>query len=920
MGQTGNLELIGREAELEVLGAFLDDVRAGSSSALVLRGHAGTGKTALLREAAEAAEKAGMRLTQAVGTESEIAFDYAGLHQMLLPILHGMPYLPAPQRAVLQTAFGEAAGPAPSPFSVGPAALMLLTDAAETQPVLCVVDDAQWLDRVSQNVLAFVVRRLLADRVGLVFSLREGEKEAPTLNGFPELRIGELDPGAARKLLDLAAGGKAPETLARRVLAEAGGHPLTLIELGREIAEGRDVPDTASGLPMRVGERLERLYLDRVRSLTPVARTMLLVAAAERLGDAERVRRAAEVLGLDADAATLPEVRRTLSLSPRVTFSHPLMRSAAYWGASPAERRRVHAALADVTDPTTDPDQRAWHRARAAEGRDEEVARELEASADRARRRGGWESEQLFLRRAAELTADPARAAERRLAAAEAALVAGDTAGAAELAEQAGPQLAEPPALARARRVRGLVLQARGQVEESARMLVDAARDMGRDDPGLARDTLFQAFTVAQLEGWQKAAETVAAVHELPRSGGFAPGDGLLEGFVAMGEGRAAEGYALLREGLRTLAAVHDFPDTDVPRLVAWLYASGLVFDHRTWTDLERRWIPAFRDRGAVTTLVPALYSLGYDHIRAGRLSAAEAALAEGRALAEAVGDRGWGPSFAQAEVWLLGLRGEPEAGRALADRLLSTPAPGIWHDTVRSGLALLELAAGRYEAALDAALDARTLWALLSPEDMVEAAMRCGRPELARSAVEDFAPLAAAAGTPWVLGVAARCRALVKGDDPAADDDYRQSIDHLLDTPVALAVARSRLVYGEWLRRRRRRRDARRQLGSALEAFEQMRVNGFADRARTELAATGEHRNRQADHAGAGLTPQELQIAQLAAGGDTNREIATRLFLSAATVEHHLRGVYRKLGINRRVLLAQALAEAELAGQQGRR
>lgn len=347
-----------------------------------------------------------------------------------------------------------------------------------------------------------------------------------------------------------------------------------------------------------------------------------------------------------------------------------------------------------------------------------------------------------------------------------------------------------------------------------------------------------------------------------------------------------------------------------MPRLVAWIFGSGLLFDYSTWADLEQHWIPGFRDRGAVAALIPALNSIGHNHMRAGRLTAAEASLAEGRALAEAMGDHAWGPGFASADVWLLSLRGEAGKGRALAERLFSEAIPDQWRDATHLAIAVLELGAGRYEAALEAALHARALWSLLSPEDVIEAATRCGQPGIARTALDDFIPLAAAAGTPWALGVAARCQALLAGDDPAANDGYQESIGHLERTPVAFAVARSRLVYGEWLRRQRRRRDARDQLRAAVESFERMRMNGFAGRARAELAATGEHPHSGGDRARVPLTPQELQIAQLAASGSTNRDIATRLFLSAATVEYHLRGVYRKLGVSRRVRLARALAE----------
>jgi len=903
--------LIGRTAELGAVQTLLDDVRAGSSGVLVLRGQPGIGKTALLRETATRAANQGMRLAQAAGTRAEMGFDFAGLHQLLVPFLGGLPGLPQPQRSALETVFGLADGQAASPFLVGLATLTLLTEAAEKQPVLCLIDDAQWLDRVSQEILAFVARRLLADRVGMIFSLRNGEERAAALTGFRELRVTALAPAAGRELLETAARGPVAEPLSRRVLKEAAGHPLTLVELGTELGEGRGIPDAVPGLPMRLGDRLERMYLDRVRKLPPAARTLLLVAAAEHLGDPDKVRRAAEALGLEPAVAELPEVTRMLSLAPRAAFCHPLMRTASYWGASPAERRRAHAALAKVTDPGIDPDRRAWHLAEAAEGPDEAVAAELEASADRARRRGGWESEQVFLRRAAALTADQGRAAERLLAAAEAGLLAGDATGAAALAGQAVPHLTEPVDLARARRVQGLCLQSEGRIAEAVQLLADVAREIGLVNPRLARDTLFEAFSVAQLMGWRKGAEVVLGVWRLPPPTTEAPGDRLLEGFAAIQEGHTAEGYALLRDGVRTLAAGEGFPDDSLPRLVAWIFGSGLLFDYSTWTDLEQDWIPDLRDRGAVAALVPALNTIGHNHMRAGRLTAAEAALAEGRALAEAAGDRAWGPGFASADVWLLALRGELEAGRALAERFFSEPIPEQWHDATHLAVAVLELGAGRYEAALDAALQARALWSLLSPEDVIEAAMRCGRAETAQAALDDFVPLATAAGTPWALGVTARCRALLAGDDPAAEADYRQSIDYLQLTPVAFALARSRLTYGEWLRRQRRRRDAREQLRAALESFERMQINGFADRARAELAATGEHAHSGGDRARIRLTPQELQIAQLAASGATNREIATKLFLSAATVDHHLRGVYRKLGVSRRVRLAQALVES---------
>jgi DNA-binding CsgD family transcriptional regulator len=907
--------LVDRFTETGVMQSLLDGMRESSSGVLVLRGQAGIGKTTLLREMAERAANGGMRIAWAAGVQVEMEFDFAGLHQLLLPFIEGLPGLPDPQRRALGTVFGLTASQASDRFLVGLATLTLLTDAAERQPVLCVVDDAQWLDRVSLEVFTFVGRRLLADQVGIVFALRADQESIEALSGFPELYVGPLPPEAGRELLEVAVGGWVAEPASRRVLTEAAGHPLALVELGGELAAGRNVPDTVPGQPLRLGERLELLYLNRVRELPSGAQTLLVLAAAEQLGEPERVWRAAAALGLEPEVAEIPEVRRMLSVSPRVAFSHPLMRAAAYWGAPPGERRRVHAALAAVTDPATDPDRRAWHLAEATEAPNEQVARELEVSADRARSRGGWESEQAFLERAAQLTADPGRQAARRLSAAEAGLVAGDITGADALAEHAAPHLALPLTRARARRVHGLCLQAQGRTTEAVGTLVDAALEMSTADPGRARDTMLEALSAAQMDGWfgPENAEVAAAVRRLPQPPTPAPGDGLLEGFAAIHEGRTTEGYALLRKGVRSVAAARDSPETVLPRLVACLQAARLLFDHSMWADLERYWIPAFRDRGAVTALIPVLFSLGNDILQAGRLSTAETALAEGRTLAEGVGNREWLDGFAVSELSLLALRGNAPECRAAAARLLSKPIRKPFRDLTHLAVAVLELGVGRYDAALDAALEAQALWPLLSPEDAVEAAMRCGRAEIAQAALADFAPLAAASGTPWALGVTARCRALLAGDDPGADQNYRQSIEYLQGTPVALPLARSRLAYGEWLRRQRRRRDARDELRTALESFERMGAHGFAGRTRGELAATGEHAMERAGPNGPQLTPQETQIARLAAAGGTNRDIATQLFLSAATVDYHLRKVYRKLDVTRRASLHRALLAADL-------
>ena len=901
--------LIDRIAEMDVIQSLLDGVVDGASGVLVLRGQPGIGKTALLQETAERAVKGGMRLAQITGVQVEIGFDFAGIHQLLEPFLDGLAGLPARQREALEAAFGLAGAQGSGPFLAGLAALTLLTDAAEQQPVLCVVDDAQWLDRASLEVLAFVSRRLLADRVGMVFATRTGEERAAALNGFAELLVEPLPSEAGRELLELAAGGRVSETASRRVLAEAAGHPLALIELGRELQEGRLPASAAPRLPLRLGDRLESLYRGRMSGLPPAAKHLLLIAAAEYTGDVDRVWQAAEASGVDPETALLPEVQRMLSLSSRVAFSHPLMRTAVYWGATPGEKRRAHAALADVIDPRVDLGERALHRSRAVVGHDETIARELETAADQARRRGAWGDQLVLLRRAAQLSADSTHRAERQLAAAEAGLVAGDLTEVALLVEQAEPRLLEPTAQARALRVRGNYLRADGRIDQGVELLIKAAQRMSGEDPRRARDTLLEGFTAAQFKGWRKTAEVL---RRLPPLSDEAPGDGLLEGFAAIHEGRTPEGYDLLRVGVRSLAGVPDWPKSGITCLVPWLYAAAFLFDHTAWTELEQR-IPGFRDQGAMGALAPALYSLGLHYLRIGDLPAAVEALAEGRSLTEAVGDQGWLLPFTVADVLVLGLRGDASRGRVLAERLKQEQFPAQWDDTLQFGIAVLELAAGRYADALRATLHARALWTLLSPEDAVEAAMRCGRPEIARAALDEFAPAAEAAASPWALGILARCRALLAAGAAAAEGEYLRSVELLRSTPITLALARSHLVYGEWLRRRRRRREARMQLRAALEIFERLRIDGFAARTRTELAATGEHTQSGAVGVRFQLTPQELQIARMAADGATNRDIASQLFLSAATIDYHLGNVYRKLGIKRRASLALALVQANL-------
>src|SRR6516165_7295451 len=507
--------LVGRTKEVGALEDVLAAVRDGLSGVLVLRGETGIGKTALLDRAAGMAGD--MRVARVAGAESEIDLGFAGLHQLLVPFLDGLGRLPAPQRAALQSAFGLAAGAPPDRFLVGLATLTLVNDAAASRPVLCVVDNAQWLDQASAEVLGFVARRLLADRVGMLFAVQDGQEPAAMFDGLPELPVRGLPEVAAQELLAAAAGGPVDSRVSERIVAETAGNPLGLVEFGGELTAGErsgTVPLTGA---LRFGGRLEQLYLSRVRALPADAQTLLLVLAAEQLGDPAKIWQAASRLGIGPEA-DLAAVERLVTGAPSLQFRHPLMRSIVYHGAPAVARWRVHEALAAVSDPVRDPDRRAWYLAQAASGPDEEVARELERSAGRARGRGGWAGSAAFLERSAELTQDAARRARRLVAAAEARLVAGQTSAARALLDRAAPDLPDPVVRARARRLEGDILFAAGESVTATSVLLDAARMIGPHDARLARDTLLDAFA-AQLSSGPTAgtAEVLRVLRSAPR-------------------------------------------------------------------------------------------------------------------------------------------------------------------------------------------------------------------------------------------------------------------------------------------------------------------------------------------------------------------------------------------------------------------
>jgi DNA-binding CsgD family transcriptional regulator len=913
--------LLDRAVETGALDGVQAAVRDGLSGVLVLRGEAGVGKTALLDWAAEQAGD--MQVTRVAGAEAEMDMGFAGLHQLLVPFLAGLDGLPVPQQQALKSAFGLVAGPPPDRFLVGLAALTVLTDAAAARPVLCLIDDAQWLDQVSVEVLGFVARRLYADRVGMVFAARDGEEQALILAGLPELTVGGLAEDAAQELLTRSAGTQVDRQVSWRIVADTAGNPLALVELAAELTAAELSGTEPLDWPLRFRGRLEELYRTRVRALPGGTQTLLLLAAADPTGEPALIWNAARNLGIDPGAGEAAGADRLVSWEPRVRFRHPLIRSAAYYAFPAAARRDAHQALATVTDPEADPDRRAWHLAEAAAGPDEQVAAELERSADRARGRGGWSSGAAFLERAAALTPDEEHRARRMLAAAENRLAAGEAPAARALLGLAAPRLADVLARARARRLEGQSLYAAGQMPEATSVLLDAAQMVQSFETRLARDTLLDAWGAAQFSGQPGAgmAEFLRAVRSVPKvaDSRATVADLLLDGFAAVGERRHDAGAALLRRAITPLTVSRSMADDALPHLMAMAMAAGMLYDDSARHQMEQRWVGELRDRGAIAALLPALGIQMSAQIEEGRFADAETTLAEARSLSEATGYRAYLRAYARAELWVLALRGREAAARPLAARLLREFAErGNRYEVLRvqGAMAVLELGLGNYRAALRCALDAlpgQNVLGFRQVAEVVEAGTRCEERESAAAALKAFTPWALASGTDLALGLLARSRALL-ADDGQAEAEYRLAIDHLGRGRLVPELARAHQVYGEWLRRQRRRRDARDQLRCAFEMFDAMGLTAFAGRARAELRATGEQARASTPGASEVLTAQEAQIARLAAERLSNREIAGRLFISASTVEYHLRKVFRKLGVTSRVQLARTLPGHEPA------
>jgi len=913
MAVKGSPAFLGRTGEREYLDRLLEDVRAGKSGVLVIRGEAGLGKTTLLRHAVSKAAE--FKVAEIAGVESEMELPFAGLHQLCAPMLSQIDMLPTPQRDALSIAFGLAVGEAPVPFLVALAALSLLAHVAEERPLLCVVDDTQWLDVASAQVLGFVARRLLAESIAMVFAVREPSHEHELVD-LPELRLTGLDDEAAHALLASLVSGRLDAPVSDRIVAESRGNPLALLELARattsaELAGGFALPD-AVGVPAQIEER----YRQRVDQFPETTRQLMLLAAADPVGDAALLWRAAARLGLGLESAEPAADAELLEIGAQVRFRHPLVRSAVYRSAPPAARRTVHGALAAATDPDADPDRRAWHLAHAAVAPDEALAGELIACADRAQRRGGVAAAAAFLERSVTFTVDPGQRASRALIAARAKFDAADFASAQSLLALADAGPLDELGRAKAQAMRAQIAFDLRRGSDAPGLLLSAARRFEALDVELARETyleaLLSAIYAAGLARGTDAAGVATAALSAPLGGEPVTSRQLLLRGLAT---RLTEGYAEAAPALREALQAHRAEEPQLDWLsVAYNIAAMELWDDTTWLELASGQAELARATGTVILLPYALDYLAGFHMHAGDLALAAALLAEAQSLDLGVRAETLPYTSLRLAAW----RGEASTVSELVEvmrRGARERGEGCAIAAADYSSAVLHNGLGQYELALDAARSAAaadelatSTWALY---ELVEAASRTGERAVASDAMARLAECSRASGTAWARGSEARSRALVDDGD-VVEAHYREAIEWLGRTRMAAHLARARLTYGEWLRREGRRVDARAQLRAAHDAFSSMGAEGFADRANRELQATGEKVRRRRADARDELTPQQLRVAQLARDGRTNSEIAAGLFLSPRTVEWHLRQVFSKLGIRSRVQLHVALASRE--------
>jgi len=908
--------LWGREEQCALLDKLIADARAGRSRVLVVRGEPGIGKSALLEYAADMAP--GFLIARAAGVESEMELPFAALQQLCVRMLDRLDELPVPQHDALEVAFGLQSGSAPSRFLVGLAVMGLLSDAAADRPVMGLVDDAQWLDQASAQVLAFVARRLDTQSVVLLFGNREAAGEG-RLAGLPEQLTDGLSDPDARALLAWALPGRLDERFRDQVVAESGGNPLALLELPRAATTAELAGGFSPAGPAAITSRIGQSFLRRIAALPQPTGRLLLLAAAEPTGDPALLWRAAACLGISVPDAAPAEADGLLTIGDRVTFRHPLVRSAVYQAAPVRDRRQAHQALAEATDPAADPDRRAWHRSQATAGPDEEIAAELERSAGRAQARGGPGAAGAFFECAANLTVDRGQRANRALAAAHAMYLAGAFDAALMLlsAAEAGP-LAEYQR-ARAELLRGQIAFATSHGGEAPQLLLKAAQQFEPLDPGLAREVHLEALFAALFAGRLAFGGGVGEVAAAARAAPPAPKprralDLLLDGLALMIIEDYSAGAPILERAMRAFCATTSSAE-DVLRW-GWhsCYGAALLWDYGSWDLLSARWVKAAREAGALTTLPIALTTRAAVHLATGEFAKTAEIVTELESVTQTTGSS----IVPYAALGLAALAGR----EAEATRLIETGSKDAERRGEGGGLTYIDWATavlcnglGRYERAMEAAKRAieaspSELHANWAAAELVEAATRIRVPERAIGALWRLSEAARASGTDWAVGVEARSRALMTAGNNA-EAAYGEAIDRLGRTRLRVDLARAHLLYGEWLRRAHRRIDSREHLRTAHQMLTAIGADRFADRAARELRATGERVSKRTGELSAQLTAREVQVARLASDGLSNPEIAARLFMSPRTVEYHLHKVFAKFSISSRNQLHGALASS---------
>jgi DNA-binding CsgD family transcriptional regulator len=900
---------LGRSGERDALDRLLETARGGRSAVLLIRGEAGIGKTALLSYATRKA--AGFRVAQIAGVEAEMELPFAGLHRLCAPMLARLDALPDPQQTALRVSFGLSSGDAPDRFLVALAALTLFAEVAEERPLLCLVDDAQWLDAATSQVLGFIARRLLAEPVAIVFTALAPSVERE-LAGLPELSLAGLQDDDARALLASVIPGRLDDRVRDRLVAETRGNPLALLELPRgrstgELAGGFALPGTGT-----VPSQIEDRFRQRIAALPEATQRLMLLAAADPVGDATLLWRAAATLGVERQAAEAAAAERLLEVGARVRFRHPLVRSAAYRAATLTDRRAVHGALAAATDPETDPDRRAWHRAHAAIAPDEEVAEELIECATRAQGRGGIAAAAAFLERAVTFTPDPGQRASRALTGALKKFGAGDLSAAESLLAVADAGPLDEFGQATAQRVHAQIAFDLRRGSDAPALLLHAAQRLESLDPKLAAETHLKALVAVIYAARLATDPTPADVARAALSAPLGPEPVTAAQLLLLGLAtRLTDGYAAAAPTLT--AALRAYLGEE-PRLdwswVAYSLAAMDLLDDDAWAQLAARHAEMARATGTLILLPFALDYLAAFHITAGNLSRASGLIEEAHSLDLGVRAE----TLPYIPLRLAAWRGDVSTALDLVEVMIAGAAgrgEGCAVTVAEHATAILYNGLGEYELAFEAAQKAAAAdeiatssWALC---ELVEAAARSGRNAIAQESLDQLRERTGASGTAWAKGTEARASALVE-DGESAEHRHREGIEALGRSRMAADLARARLSYGEWLRRENRRVDAREQLRQAHDVFARMGADGFAERARRELLATGEKMRKRRDETRDELTPQEKQIATLARDGRTNPEIGAELYISPRTVEWHLRKIYTKLGVSSRKGLRRTL------------